>query len=141
MSVISNLCDAVVTTINAHTWAETFTAVRSYSAVYDLAGMATLHVTVVPIGMTATEITLNGRYAFAWQVGIYVQKRTIGTDAADDVMDVMEAIGDLFRGKPLPGYTQAQCHGLEMRPASDPAIVDEYRVFNSVLVLTFRVSR
>ena len=49
---ITEIADAVTAELNAGSFSQAFTAERHYRPVFDLPEMGTLHVTVVPQGMT-----------------------------------------------------------------------------------------
>jgi hypothetical protein len=59
----------------------------------------------------------------------------------DPLMDLVEEIGDLFRGKGLPLRPDATCVEGKNEPIYLPPHLDEHRVFTSVLSLTFREAR
>ncbi|MBI5864862.1 MAG: hypothetical protein HZB38_10205 [Planctomycetes bacterium] len=57
MSTVIDIADAVVASLNAGTFSQTFEAERKYQPVFELPDMQTLHVSVVPRSVSITTAT------------------------------------------------------------------------------------
>lgn len=150
-AVILQIADAVVVALGAATLSQTFTAERSYVPVRELEEMGgTLFVTVVPTGLTAQLLNRQGQHLFDYVIDIGIQKR-IGTGtmteaeiraACDPLMLFAEEVAELLGGKTLPiGSGKAVAIGVANQPIFVPAMLDEMKVFTSVVTLTFRLGR
>ena len=142
MAVLVDIADAVVAELNGHTFSQPFEAARHYRPQFDLAQMQSLHVSVVPKGVTS-EIQSRARTQNDYQVDVAVQKK-IGEEAdLDSLMALVEEIADHVRFKrlTLAGGGEAVWMRTENQPVYAPEHLDELRQFTSVLVLTFRVVR
>ena len=142
MAVVTDIADAVVTELNAHTFSQAFTAQRHYRPIFDLAEMQDLHVTVVPKGL-AIERLDRSRNQHDVQVDIAVQKKCQAADNAelDPLTALVEEIADFFRLRRLTVCPEAVWIRTENAPIYAPEHLDELRQFTSVLTLTFRVVR
>ena len=142
MPVITDIADAVVAELNGGTFSQTFTAKRYYRPVFDLAEMATLHVSVVPRGVTI-ERADRSRNQHDVQIDVAVQKKFSTGDAAelDPLMALVEEVADFFRMRRLSTYPDAVWVKTENVPVYAQEHMEEFRQFTSVLTLTFRVVR
>jgi hypothetical protein len=142
MAVITDIADAVVQELNEGSWSLPLTAERHYRPIFDLKDMATLHVTVVPKGVTV-ERADRSRSQFEYQVDVAVQKKFEKGDAAelDPLVGLVEEIAEHFRAGRLASYPEAACTKTEHAPIYAPEHMDELRQFTSVLTLTLRVVR
>ena len=142
MATITDIADAVVTELNGHTFSQALTAVRYYRPVFDLGEMKTLHVSVVPKGVTIERADRShNQYDFA--IDVAVQKKFSSGDATelDPLMSLVEEIADFFRLRRLTSYTAAIWVRTDNVPVYAPEHLEEFRQFTSVLTLTFRVVR
>ena len=142
MATITDIADAVVTELNGHSFSQTLTAVRYYRPVFDLGEMKTLHVSVVPKGVTIERADRShNQYDFA--IDVAVQKKFSSGDATelDPLMSLVEEIADFFRLRRLTSYTAAIWVRTDNVPVYAPEHLEEFRQFTSVLTLTFRVVR
>ncbi len=142
MADITDIADAVAAELNAGSFGQEFTAERHYRPVFDLPEMGTLHVTVVPQGMTI-ETAGRGRSQHDCRIDIAVQKKFENGDAdeLDPLMALVEQIADHFRFKRLEGLPDAVWVKTENAPIYAAEHMEQNRVFTSVLTLTFRVVR
>ncbi len=143
------IADAVTAALNAATLSQSFVATRHYVPVHQLDDLADLKVTVVPASLVSTILDRGGNALNSYVIDVGVQK-TIGQGsmtptqvnaACDPLMVLAEEISGQFQGKPLAGFPQARCIEAKNAPIFVPAMVDELRVFTSVLSLTFRLAR
>jgi hypothetical protein len=142
MATITDIADAVVTELNGHTFSQTLTAVRYYRPVFDLGEMKTLHVSVVPKGVTIERADRShNQYDFA--IDVAVQKKLSSGDATelDPLMSLVEEIADFFRLRRLASCSSAIWVRTDNVPVYAPEHLEEFRQFTSVLTLTFRVVR
>ena len=142
MAILIDIADAVVAALNGGSFSQGFTAKRHYRPRFDLSEMQSLHVSVVPKGVTS-EIQSRSQAAGDYQVDVGIQKK-IGQEAdLDPLMTLVEEIADhlRFARLALPGGEQAVWLRTESDPVYAPEHLDELRQFTSVLTLTFRVVR
>ena len=158
-SVLITLADAVVAELNAaappaeppevppdpplsYALSMPFTAVRYYQPSFDLKEMKTLRVSVVPKGVEVAQ-EARGKGTFNYKVDIGVQKKLEAETLAeiDPLMQLVEEIAELFRGKRLSSFPAAIWVKTEHAPVFAPDHLQELRQFTSVMTLTFRVSR
>ena len=139
MSTIVDIADALTAELNAHAFGQTFTAVRRYRPVYELAEMADLHVTVVPKGV-ALERADRSREQVDVRIDVAVQKKVAGEAEIDGLMALVEEIAAFARDLRLE-----ECAAVWLRTENEPVYAPEHLaelgVFTSVLTLTFRVVR
>ena len=147
MAVVLEIADAVVAALNSARLSQAFEARRYYLPEFDLKDMDTLHVSVVPAELDE-EIADRSRDRAEYKIHVAVQKRVAKKDppgldqaAIDGLMQLVQEIDDLFRHKPLAGYTQASWAKTENKPIYDPKHLKENNQFTSLLVFTFRVMR
>jgi len=145
MAVLADISDAVVATLNGHTFGMSFTAVRSYRPVYTREEMKDLHVTVVPGGY-AMENLGRGQVQEDYTVEIAVQQAPETTDnaALDPLVGLVEEIRDFFlANRRLAAMPSVICLRVAFAAGSDrgyaPEHLDQLQQFTSVLALTFRV--
>jgi len=95
------IADAVTAELNGNSFSQSFTAQRLYLPVFDLQGMSTLKVTVVPKGITSQSLD-RSRDSFDYQIDVAIQKKVANEIATiDALMLLAEEIGDYFRTNPL----------------------------------------
>ena len=142
MSVIIDLCDAVVAELNAGTFSHPVAAVRHYVPQYDLSEMHSLHVTVVP-----HEVRLAGgdrsRGQADFSIDVAVQQKLNAADNSeiDQLTGFTEELMDHFRARRLGSYPNAAWLKTEQRVLYAPEHIAELRQFTSVFTLTYRVLR
>jgi hypothetical protein len=142
MSVITNIAEALKHELNAHDFSMEFEAARDYLPVFDLQDMQTLHVTVVPAGVTIQKLD-RSRTQSDVQVDIGVQKKLSEADNAeiDTLMALVEEIVDFLQFRPLAGLPTALWVSTENNPIFVREHMSEMRQFTSVLTLNYRVAR
>ena len=135
------IADAVTAELNGNSFSQSFTAQRLYLPVFDLQGMSTLKVTVVPKGITSQSLD-RSRDSFDYQIDVAIQKKVANEIATiDALMLLAEEIADYFRTNPLSSYPGARCMNVENIPVYAQDHLQELRQFTSVLTLTFRLWR
>ncbi|NJL32249.1 MAG: hypothetical protein HC898_11885 [Phycisphaerales bacterium] len=144
-ALLIDIAQALVTELNAAapgSFTQTFTAVRGYCPQFDLAELKTLRVTVVPRKLELASLTRQSNQHDV-SVDVAVQKKVLLTDVAqlDDLMMLVEQIGDYFRLRRLTALPNVLWLRTENLPVYIPEHLEEKQVFTSVLTLTFRVAR
>ena len=128
--------------LNSAPFGLSFTAVRLYQPLFELADMKDLHVTVVPRGVT---INPGGRShnQHDYQIDVAVQKKFDSEAPAelDPLMDLVEALADRFRFQRLSSYPNAMWLKTENAPIYAQEHMEQLRQFTSIITLTFRVAR
>lgn len=140
MPVITDVADAVVAELNAATFSQSFTAKRHYQPRYELADLQTLHVTVIPSGLT-TQLLGRGQSQREVAIDIAVQKKLDQEQNADvdPLMALAEEIAEHFRGRRLTDFPNAIWSKTEHRAIYATEHLQQYRQFTSVMTLTFKV--
>ena len=148
MSAIIDIAEAVVAEINdAGVLPSDVSAKRHYVPTFELKDMDTLHVSVVP---RAVAIQPMGRSYCQHdvQIDIGIQQRFPPGSGPDDqqitvdaLMQQVEQISELLRGKRLSPLPEAVWLRTQNDPVYAPEHMDQLRQFTSVLTLTYRVTR
>jgi len=142
MATITDIADAVVTELNGRSFSQPLTAVRYYRPVFDLGEMQTLHVSVVPKGVTIERFARSrNQYDFAIDVAVQQKFQTGDNTELDALLALVEEIADFFRLRRLTSYPAAIWVRTDNVPVYAPEHLEEFRQFTSVLTLTFRVVR
>lgn len=142
MSVITEIADAVVISLNSRSFARPFTAERLYQPTFELADMDTLHVSVVPKSMTVATATRSDVFCDC-AIDIGVQQRIDPQDQAelDVLVGIAEEIGDHLRKTPLTGVLDCLWTGVRHDPLFSTEHLDQFRQLTSVITVTYRVKR
>ena len=141
MATIINIADSVVAEINATTFSQPVMAVRYYAPQFEIADMGTLHVSVVPKGLSSKSLD-RSRDTFDYMVDVAVQQKVDPTNPPLDVlMGLVEEIADHFRAAALASFPNARCTEVKNEPVYLPEHLSELGQFTSVLTLTFKVWR
>jgi len=142
MSTVVNVADAVVTSLNAGTFSQPFTAQRKYVPAVDLADLATLHVTVVPRAVAITTATRDSSY-FDCTVDVGIQQKVDPDQVAelDALVNLAEELVDHLRLRRLDSYPGAVWMSITHEPVFAPEHLDQERAFTSVISVTYRVRR
>ena len=142
MAVIVDIAETVKDELNGGAFSQPFTSERQYQPVFELAEMSTLHVTVVPRGVTIHSVG-RGLVRHDYQIDIAVQKKFAAGDTIelDPLMALVEEIGDFFHRRRLAGLPSAACVKIENAPVYATEHMEQLRQFTSVVTLTFRVLR
>lgn len=142
-ATIITLTDAVVTTLNAASLSQSFTAVRKYRPEYELPDFSSLAVIVVPTRWDVINRDRNSDDTTCY-VDVAVQQKVDVDDAdeMDPLMYLMQEIVDLFARKTLASPA-AQCIAREFVSGSEAGYAPEHtetlRQFTGVVRLTWRV--
>ena len=138
--MITQVAEAVVAELNAATFSQPFTAVRSYLPRSDLADLKTLKVTVVPSGLTVVTAS-RGQTQQDVAIDVAVQQKLSGenNEDLDPLLALAEEMAAHFRGKRLITFADAMWVKTEFKTIYAPDHIDQLRTFTSVVTLTFRV--
>jgi len=143
MRTVLNVADAVVEELNTapgDTFGLEFTAVRRVVPEYDLRRVGGLQVVVVPRAVTA-EMETRSHLLYDVQVDIGVQQH-VGKEldeAVEELMELVETIGDYLRNRRLGAPTHASWVRMENEPVYAPDHLAAHHVFTSVLTMTYRL--
>ena len=140
MPLITQVAEAVVAELNATTFSQPITAVRSYLPRAELADLKTLKVTVVPSSVTVAAASRSQTQRDV-VIDVAVQKK-LGQEqnpSLDPLLALSEEIAEHFRAKRLDSFPGALCVKTEFKPIYAPEHIEQLRTFTSVLTLTFRV--
>ena len=140
MAVITDIAEAVKDELNAGSFSQPFTAERHYRPLFELPEMKTLHVTVVPRGVTS-EAAGRGAVQRDYEIDVAVQKKFDEGDnpEIDEFMTLAEEVGGHFHRRRLAAQPGAACVKVENVPVWSQEHMEQFRQFTSVLTLTFRV--
>ena len=141
MSVVTQIAEAVVTELNGATFGQPIQAERQYLPLFELEQLKDLRVTVVPKSQ-AIEATSRSTNQHDIDIDIAVQKKLPQTTPAeiDPLMVLVQELADHFRFKRLTS-PDAVWIKTQNEPVYAPEHLDRFRVFTSILTLTFRVLR
>lgn len=138
MSTVVEIADTVVSELNAASFSQSFTAVRNYLPLYELKDLKSLRVTVVP-KTSALETKSRNAAQQDVEIDVAVQQKPPDTNngTIDPLMTLVEEIADHFRFKRL---SPPDCIWIktENEPVYAQEHLDRFRVFTSLLTLTFR---
>ena len=140
MPLITQVAEAVVAELNATTFSQPITAIRSYLPRVELADLKTLKVTVVPSSVTVAAASRSQTQRDV-AIDVAVQKK-LGQEqnvSLDPLLALAEEIAEYFRAKRLDSFPGALCVKTEFKPIYAPEHIEQLRTFTSVLTLTFRV--
>lgn len=143
-ATIVEIADAVVARINGASLSFGALAKRAYVPTYELDELTSLRVTVVPNSLAMTMLSRrDDDFDHVIDVGIW-KRIDDSIDETDAMMAFVQEVLGLFRGQLLAFGDPEQstlCVSGANAPIYDPAMLDEKRVFASVLSLTFRHAR
>lgn len=137
MSLIMDMADAMVNTLNAHDFNKPFVAERLYVPMFDLKDMKDLRVSVVPRGVdTAIESRALVKHDVMIDVAVQQKLATEGNAEIDALMNLTQEIADHVRQR----RSIDNCYWLktENDPIYSPEHISGLRQFTSVLTFTFR---
>jgi hypothetical protein len=141
MATIIDITDSVVAEINATAFSQPVTAARHYAPQFEIAEMGTLHVSVVPKGLSSKSLD-RSRDTFDYLVDVAVQQKVDQANPPLDVlMGLVEEIADHFRAAALTSFPNTRCIEVKNDPVYSPEHLSELGQFTSVLTLTFKVWR
>lgn len=140
MPMITQVAEAVVAELNATSFSQPITAIRSYLPRVELADLKMLKVTVVPSSVTVAAVSRSQNQRDV-AIDVAVQKK-LGQEqnpSLDPLLTLAEEIAEHFRGKRLDSFPDAAWVKTEFKPIYAPEHIEQLRTFTSVLTLTFRV--
>jgi len=140
MSVITDIADAVTTSLNAGTFIEDFTAERLHQPSFELPELQTLRVSVVPKSVEIRNATRQHSF-FDCAVDVGIQQKIDDDDRVDELLVLAEEIADHLRLKRLTEYPQAAWVAIDHDPVVSSEHLDQHRQVTSVLTVTYRVKR
>jgi hypothetical protein len=142
VSVILDVANAVVASLNAASFSQELTAERRYRPTFELADLDTLRVSVVPKSLRIGSATRAANY-FDCAIDVGVQKKVNVDEPAevDALMNLVEEITDHLRMSRLEALPEAAWLSIENEPVFAPEHLDQERVFTSVLTVRYRVPR
>ena len=134
---ILQLADALVADLNAHSFSQSFEAVRGYLPTFELPDLNALKVTVVPKedgGKLDTRSSSTHDYAV--DIGIQMKPPAIDNDNRDPLTYVTQEIADHFLFGKRPGGATLVSPQIRILYLQDH--LHKFRQFTSVVTLTFR---
>jgi hypothetical protein len=141
-SVIVQVADAVVAELNGSTLASEakFQAERHYRPVFELPQLKTVHVSVVPRGITIEPMDRSSN-SHDVAIDVAVQQRVQAGDreTLDTLMNLVQAIADSLRRRRLTAMPTAVWVKTENLPIYSPDHLETKGTFTSVLTVTYRV--
>ena len=140
MSVITDIADAVVASLNAGTFSEPFTAERLHQPSFELADLQTLRVSVVPKSLEIRNASRQHSF-FDCTIDVGLQQKVDDDTRVDDLLVLAEEIADHLRLQRLADYPQAAWLSIEHDPVVASEHLDQHRQLTSVLSVTYRVKR
>ncbi len=151
MSEIIKIADAVVTELGGGGFAPPYICRRLYLPRFDLKEMDTLHVTVVPKGITAQPGSRSLSQC-DYAIDLAIQKRLAPLttnepledkeiEELDALMDQVELIADHLRFRTLAEYPDAAWVKVDNDPVYSVEHLEQMRQFTSVLTVTYRTLR
>jgi len=137
VNTIITVAEAVKDALNAGSFSMEFTAQRLYQPHFKLADMGTLHVSVVPSGVTE-DILDRSRTSQDVVIDVAVQQRlaTVTVAEIDALMALVGEIGAAFKFLRLGSAVWTRT---ENAPIFAQDHLDQWRQFTSLLRFTFRV--
>lgn len=142
MSVIIDIAEKVAAALEAATLPQPVTVTRAYSpkTKRDQA-VADAEAIVIPRSRSS-ETSDRHRKQVIYGIDVGVRKRGVKPEEVeeiDDLMDLTQAITNLFEQKRLEGYTAARCTAVTSDPIFDPVLLAEQTVFMAPVSLQFLV--
>ncbi len=140
---VINIADAMVVVLNGATLSQTFSAERVWLIVQELPTLAGLKVTVIPAMVAIRAFDLKPRRAFDWSIAIAVQKRLASSakEYVDPMILLVQEIIDLFVPGAYFANKTANVQSLEAMPLYNPDKLDTQGLFESLITVTFHLSR
>jgi len=145
MPLTIDIAEAVTRQLNDEqgSFSQPFVAVRHSRPSFELAELKELRVSVVPRAISIVNLgrSLNQHDV---SVDVAVQKKLspqTQTAELDELMELLEQIGDCLRLKRLSTMPTAAWVRSENSPIYSPEHLEQHNVFTSVLTITFRVAR
>ena len=142
MALIVDIADELVDALNAAEFTLEFEATRGYVPSFEFADMETIHLTVIPKGLTKLRVTRADSQE-DYKVDVAVQQKVEAVDAAnlDPLMSLVEELADFCDALVAETTPRAVCITVENEPIYVSEHMRERRMFTSLLTLTFRTWR
>ena len=142
-TVAGALADAVKVELDNGSWSQAFAAARKWLIKWSLADLATLQVTVVPVGSSWSPLDRH-RDNYTIQVDVGVQKKINPNNntEVDGLAGLLEEFADFFRLKTVEaGGKRFYCSKRELVAPNESLVakehLEDFRTFTGVLRLTF----
>lgn len=140
MTTIIDIADAVVTELSSGSFSLSFVPQRRVLPEYELSGLNSLLVTVVPRGV---EITGSSRSTsqLDYQIDIGIQQK-VGKNVDSDVATLVTFADEVMKfmlRRVLSGVPSARWLQLVHEPIYSPDHLADRLTFTSVMTLTYRV--
>jgi len=134
---ILQLADALVADLNAHSFSQTFVAVRGYLPTFELPDMNLLRVTVVASKDDGKLDTRNASaHEFAIDIGVQKKPSTIENTDLDPLMHLVQEIADYFLFGKRPGGATLVNPQVRILYLQDH--LHKFHQFTAVVTLTFK---
>jgi len=139
-SVLQEISAAVVTSLNAATLSQSFTATRTWDAIFE-SKPTSWEVTVIPAGMGAEVFSRDRKGSSTYGILVAVRKTMQPNDNTelDAGVLLVEEIVDHLRG--AGNMAGAIFAGVELEPMLDSDILRESHVFSAGPVFSYRKLR
>jgi hypothetical protein len=141
-SIIFQVADAVLAELNASPVAAEakFQAQRHYRPVFELPQLKSVHVSVVPRGITIEpQDRASNSHDVAIDVAIQQRVQAGDQGTLDALMSLVQSIGDALRRRRLSSMQSAVWVKTENLPIYSPEHLETKGTFTSVLTVTYRV--
>lgn len=130
------IADEITATITAATLSPSVTATRSYVVRWELADLKTTRVDVVPVSLEETRIDrVSTRRLVGVDVAIQARLSSDAISVADPLIDLADAIAELFRFKVLPSGLARNTQLEHVLYSVDD--LEKNRVLKTILRLTY----
>lgn len=141
VSVIIDIAEKVAAALEAATLPQSVTVTRAYSPKTKRDQAADAEAIVIPRSRSS-EASDRHRKQIIYGVDVGVRKRGVKPEEVeeiDDLMDLVQAITNLFEQKRLEGYPAARCTAVTSDPIFDPVLLADQTVFMAPVSLQFLV--
>lgn len=140
MPLITVVADAVVAELNGQSFSLPFTAQRHYQPRYELSDLKTLHVTVIPNGLTTGNLGRGGtQREVAIDIAVQQKLSNETNTGLDPLLALAEEIAESFQPKRLTAYPNAIWSKTEFRAIFSTEHLQQNRQFTSVMTVTFKI--
>lgn len=144
MSILSRIADAVAESLNAGTFAVTFTASKRWHLVHEKGAPKDLSVVVMP-AEPKTELASRNARQGRYTILIVVQRKLasrIGPDMESEIQELTDLADAIDRHVYESEWSVPRLPGLAwMESVTDPVVspehLEKYRSFTSVIAVTF----
>jgi hypothetical protein len=149
LDVHASICQAAIDLLNAASLSMGLVAERTYLPILTLAELDSLKVPVVPRDWSLTRLSRRDDDCdYGVDVGVFRKIADLEPESIDPFMLLVQEIANLFRaetsidfGDPYSETGRAHLVALAIDPIFDRTLLDEKRVFASIVSLTYRAAR